>query len=318
MVYLPVSGLILALCALGIQAVPFQKAPSVEHYKVSILDLVRNGTVKESGTANVTYKYSLPEPNRDDSFEVDGVTFYQYTGGIDVDPGFWEERGITLQNTANLEARQGYITSCEPCKCSYNQYVSYEWQTQNWNTVTGNTHQLSDDLCPPGTISKTYTKSWSHRVSVQGGPDLKIPIDALASFGLGGGYSYTWGSAVATTYGVSWTTEGQQHPFIETFRPNIFVVNGIARAYYYDNYYNNKLCSTSDPSYVNIHVPLVNKDNNDCQSSKSSCGADGTYDSCFFVGKYAKILCPGRDLGPTPIGRECPNYLYPSPFDQND
>ena len=93
--------LVLAVCTLGIQAVPFEEAPSAEYQKVSILDLVRNGTVKESGSTNVTYKYSLPEPCRDDSFEVDGVTFYKYpAGGVDVDPGFWEERGIILQNTA--------------------------------------------------------------------------------------------------------------------------------------------------------------------------------------------------------------------------
>ena len=35
-------------------------------------------------------------------------------------------------------------------------------------------------------------------------------------------------NAVATAYGITWTTDGQQHPFIETFRPNIFVVNGMA------------------------------------------------------------------------------------------
>jgi hypothetical protein len=44
----------------------------------------------------------------------------------------------------------------------------------------------------------------------------------------------------------------------------------------------------------------------------------GTYDSCFYVGKYAAALCPGRKLGPWPAGRTCPSYLYPSPFDKND
>jgi hypothetical protein len=91
MVHLRASGLILALYALGIQA-----APTGEHYEVSILDLVRNGTIKESGTA--TYQHSLPEPNKDDSYGVDGITFYRYPGGIDVHPDYWEERGITFHN----------------------------------------------------------------------------------------------------------------------------------------------------------------------------------------------------------------------------
>lgn len=43
-----------------------------------------------------------------------------------------------------------------------------------------------------------------------------------------------------------------------------------------------------------------------------------TYDSCFYIGKYAKELCPGRNLGPTPVGRECPTYLYPYPFNTNN
>ncbi|CAI7665566.1 unnamed protein product [Penicillium glandicola] len=319
MVNLKVSTLILALCGLGVRAAAAaQEGP--ENQELSILDLARDGTVTKSGTFNVTYKHSLPEPNRSDSFEVDGVTFYRFPEDAYVDPGYWEERNISVPavNGSSLDRRQSSITSCEPCKCSYNQQVSYEWQSQNWNTIVGNTHQLSDSLCPPGSISKTYTKSWSYSLSVQGGPDLGIGASVLKTFGIGGGFSYTWGNAVATAYGVAWTTPGQQHPFIETFRPNIYVVNGIARATYRDHYYNNKVCSVSDWSHINLHLPLVNKDNNDCQNSDSSCGADGTYDSCFFIGKYATLQCPGRNLGPTPVGRECPNYLYPSPYNKND
>jgi hypothetical protein len=40
----------------------------------------------------------------------------------------------------------------------------------------------------------------------------------------------------------------------------------------------------------------------------------GTYDSCFFIGKYAKLLCPGPNLGPTRVRREYPNYSYPGPL----
>lgn len=100
MVSLRSLGLILALYGLGIQAAPSQDTPSVEHQDVSILDLVRNGTVTDSGTVNATYKYSLPEPNRDDHFEVDGVTFYKFPeGGVAVPSGFWEERDIAFHNT---------------------------------------------------------------------------------------------------------------------------------------------------------------------------------------------------------------------------
>ncbi|OOQ86168.1 hypothetical protein PEBR_22639 [Penicillium brasilianum] len=302
MVSLQSLCVILALYGLGIQAAPSQEAPAVEHHEVYILDLVRNGTVTDSGTVNATYKHSLPQPNRDDHFEVDGITFYKFPeGGVAVPSGFWDERDISIHNAINsssLEPRQSSITACEPFR--------------------GNTHQISDSLCPPGSISKTYTKSYSYQVSVQAGPDLKLGVGVLEKFGLRAGFSYTWGKAVATSYGVSWTTPGQQHPFIETFRPNIFVANGIARAHYVDHYYNNRACSVSDWSHMNIHVPLVNANNNDCQNSDSACGAEGTYDSCFYIGKYAKELCPGRNLGPTPVGRECPTYLYPYPFNTNN
>ncbi|KAJ5166216.1 uncharacterized protein N7482_004997 [Penicillium canariense] len=260
MVSLQSLGLILALYGLGIQAAPSQQAPAVEHHEVSILDLVRNGTVTDSGTVDEAYKHSLPEPNLDDHFEVDGITFYNFPeGGVAVPSDFWDERDISFHNATNsssLETRQSSITSCGPCKCSYNQQVWYEWQTQNWNTVRSNTHQISDTLCPPGSISKTYTKSYSYQVSVQAGPDLKIGLGVLEKFALRVGYAYTWGKAVATSYGVSWTVPGQQHPFIATFRPNVLVANGIARAHYVDHYYNNKACSVSDWSHM-MAAPVV-------------------------------------------------------------
>jgi hypothetical protein len=37
-----------------------------------------------------------------------------------------------------------------------------------------------------------------------------------------------YSNAIATAYTVSWATSGQQHPFIEAFRPNVYVANGIA------------------------------------------------------------------------------------------
>jgi hypothetical protein len=94
MIFLPALGLILALYVLEMQA-----APSAKQHGVSTSDLARNSPEIQgrSGTVNITYKYFLPEPNRDDFFEVDGVAFYKYSaGGIKVDPGFWEERDITF------------------------------------------------------------------------------------------------------------------------------------------------------------------------------------------------------------------------------
>ena len=77
-----------------------QAAPSAEHYKVSISDLVgKNPKILKSGIVNTTYKHLLPEPNWDDSFKLGNITFYKYpVGGIKVDPGFWEERNITFEN----------------------------------------------------------------------------------------------------------------------------------------------------------------------------------------------------------------------------
>lgn len=99
MVSLRSLGFILALYGLGIQGALSQNTPAVEHEDISILDLVRSGTVTDSGTVNATYKYSLPEPNRDDYFEVDGVKFYKFPeGGVEVPSGFWEERDIAFHN----------------------------------------------------------------------------------------------------------------------------------------------------------------------------------------------------------------------------
>ena len=40
---------------------------------------------------------------------------------------------------------------------------------------------------------------------------------------------------------------------------------------------NGYICSTSAKSYVNLHLPLVQGDKNDCQGSDKSCGADGKF-----------------------------------------
>jgi hypothetical protein len=96
MIFLTVLSLVIAFCVFEIQA-----ALSAEHHEISILDLIgKNPKILKSGIVNTTYKYLLPEPNRNDSFKVGNNTFYKYpAGGIKVDPGFWEERNITFPNT---------------------------------------------------------------------------------------------------------------------------------------------------------------------------------------------------------------------------
>ena len=88
MIFFPVLCLIIALYVLEMQAA--LSTPSAEHHKVSILDLIgKNPKILKSGSIKTTYKYSLPEPNRNDSFKLGNITFYKYpAGGIKVDPGF--------------------------------------------------------------------------------------------------------------------------------------------------------------------------------------------------------------------------------------
>ncbi|KAH7364378.1 hypothetical protein BKA65DRAFT_546262 [Rhexocercosporidium sp. MPI-PUGE-AT-0058] len=278
-VFLQASCLSLVFHALGIQAAP---APTANVTKeVSILDLLGdNPEILKAG--NFSYQHSLPEPDWDDYYIEDGIKFHRYPEGTEIPAGFWDGRSeieIPQENitSSGLEAR---IAPANPCPgiCSCGVETVYAWTTKNWNTVSGNTHQVSNPLCPPGSIAKSYSYTYSYSLSVQAGPDLKIPIPYLDKFGIRGGFSYTWGYAQATSYTVSSSDANQRHPFIETFRPNVFVVNGIA------------------------------------QGADKICGADGVFDSCFYLGRYATLLCPGRNLGPTPRDRACPAYLYPSPY----
>ncbi|KAH8773084.1 hypothetical protein F5882DRAFT_465015 [Hyaloscypha sp. PMI_1271] len=310
-IFLQVSCLSLAFYALGIQAVPAPAAKLTN--EVSILDLLGdNPEILKVG--NFSYQNSLPEPNWDDYYIEDGIKFHRYPEGTVLPAGFWDGRSkIEIPNDnatrSGLEARIAPANPC-PSVCSCDVKTVYTWTTQNWNKVAGNTHQISDPLCPPGSITKSYTYSYSYSLSVQAGPDLKIPIPYLDKFGIRGGFAYTWGHA--TSYTVSSSDSNQRHPFIETFRPNIFVANGIAQMI--KQTANGHICSTSAKSYINLHLPLIQGNNNDCQGADKSCGADGVYDSCFYLGHYATLLCPGRNLGPTPWDRSCPKYLYPSPY----
>lgn len=84
----------LALCALGAQAAP---APAPAPDAKSILDAVGNNP-KVLASGEVITTYTLPEPNKDDSYDLDGITFYRYPEGTDVDPAFWEEHSVSFPN----------------------------------------------------------------------------------------------------------------------------------------------------------------------------------------------------------------------------
>jgi hypothetical protein len=58
------------------------------------------------------------------------------------------------------------------CDCQPRRFNSFRWETQSVTQYRGGLHRISDPLCPPGTISKSYTFSYSYSVSVQAGPDL--------------------------------------------------------------------------------------------------------------------------------------------------
>ncbi|KAJ6018469.1 hypothetical protein N7499_003306 [Penicillium canescens] len=242
---------------------------------LSILDLVgQDPDIIEFG--NITYQYSLPEPDKLSFYIEDGVRFYNYSEGIKPPSGFWEERGAAENTQTENSDRSrpdtrsfAWINCPDLCQCE--QETSYTWETVNYQVVSGNTHQVSDPLCPPGSIGKSYAYTYSYCVSIQEGPDLKIPVDYLDKLGIRAGFSYTWGHATATSYTVTYSDSSQLHPFIETFRPNIFVANGIARVIKKTK--DGRICSTSEPSHMNIHLPLVQGENNNCQDASSSCGA---------------------------------------------
>ncbi|KAF8846999.1 hypothetical protein BDZ45DRAFT_682151 [Acephala macrosclerotiorum] len=311
--FLRVSFLSLAFHAFRIQATPL---PTTDLTKaVSILDLLgENPEILQVG--NFSYQHSLPEPDWNDSYIENGIQFYRYPEGTILPDGFWDERSSVEipQGNAAREPGGAPANSC-PGLCSCSVQTVYSWITQNWNTVSGDTHLFSDPVCSPGNIGHSYSYTYSYSLSIQAGPDLKFPTSALKNldkFGIRAGFSYTWGTAQGTTYSVGYSDPNQRHPFVETFRPNIFVVNGMAQII--RKTLAGFICSVSAESYLNLHLPLVEGDNNDCQGSDKICGAAGVYDSCFYLGDYARLLCPRRNLGPTPSDRACPSFLYPSPY----
>ncbi|KAF9694930.1 hypothetical protein EKO04_006825 [Ascochyta lentis] len=213
-------------------------------------------------------------------------------GGIDIPEQLYEKLSGKKPNT--LKKRD----CSNPCNCGTHRV--WDLSNANWNKFLGNYKVMSSPICGPGSITKTYTSSYSYQVSGSLDPSLGIKLDKifLEKLGFKVGFAYTWGTAVATGYTA---TCGEAHPCIATFRPQIGQVTGRARWTELTNDYN-KLCGSGYSGNIEIHLPTV-RDCNDKQ-----CGADGVWDHCYYVGNAAKALC--HYLGPTPRS-QCPASLYP-------
>ncbi|KAF5579294.1 hypothetical protein FPCIR_11176 [Fusarium pseudocircinatum] len=115
------------------------------------------------------------------------------------------------------------------CNCQPKRFKSVRWVTQSTSKVSGAVHRISEPLCPPGTIGKSYAYSYSYQISVQAGPDIKgAVIPYLDKFGIRAGFSYTWGRAQTSTYTVQCSDPKNGHPCVEIFTPDIGIISGIA------------------------------------------------------------------------------------------
>ncbi|KAF4308881.1 hypothetical protein GTA08_BOTSDO01808 [Botryosphaeria dothidea] len=182
-------------------------------------------------------------------------------------------------------------------------HVKPRFTTTNWNKFYGNLRSMSSPLCGPGTISKTYTASYSWQVSGSIDPSVKLDAGFLEKLGVKVGFAYTWGNAVATGYTA---TCSELHPCVATFKPWIGIVKGRGRWTELSNA-GNKLCRSGYGGNLEVKLPIVR----DCPSGSKECGADGVWDKCHFVGNFAKACC--SNLGPTPAaGSLCPASLCPN------
>ncbi|KAF5019540.1 hypothetical protein F66182_8455 [Fusarium sp. NRRL 66182] len=213
--------------------------------------------------------------------------------------------------SGNIDAR-GFggvpfgCSSGDMCKCQPKRFKSLRWATKRTSRVSGFVHRISEPLCPPGTIGKSYTYSYSYQISVQAGPDIKGAfIPYLDKFGIRAGFSYTWGRAQTSTYTVQCNDPRNEHPCVEIFTPDIGIIHGTA--YETVEVPGGKICSRGPDSHMEIHVPIV--DSPDCMGKDATCGAQGVYDSCYYLGQKAIRACPRSNLGPIPKSHICPANL---------
>ncbi|KAH7015972.1 hypothetical protein B0J12DRAFT_418674 [Macrophomina phaseolina] len=250
----------------------------------------------------------IPELANLSLIEVDGDLVFDIPAtGLDLSDESWEK--ISGEKPKKLTARDIELMTPEkracwqnPCDCGT--YRTYALENINWSKAYGGVRAMSQPLCGPGAIAKTYTYSWSYTITGSISPGWKPSPESLLSLGISVGFSYTFGDAVATGYTA--TCEGR-HPCIATFKPWVGTITG--RGLWRDlSKEGNKLCRSGRGGNIELKVPIVASG---CKSSKDSCGADGAWGHCYFLGDFAKRTC-GNTLGATPWSEACPSNLYPA------
>ncbi|PSN63248.1 hypothetical protein BS50DRAFT_500505 [Corynespora cassiicola Philippines] len=214
--------------------------------------------------------------------------------GIDISPELYEE--ITGHAPKPWNKRD----CSNPCNCGT--YRQYSLTNADWSRFYGDIRSVSSPLCGPGSITKTFTLSYSYTISGSFGANAGPTDDIIRSLGIPVGFTYTWGNAIATGYTTSCM---ENHPCIATFKPWMGMVRGRGRWTELSNS-GNKLCASGIGGNIEVRLPIVRECTNDHE-----CGADGVWGQCYFVGGFAQASC--SNLGPTPgPGAQCPASLYPN------
>ncbi|KAF4976134.1 hypothetical protein FZEAL_7153 [Fusarium zealandicum] len=192
------------LSAVAARSVPKRPTEPILR-EVSINDMLGPNPSTISSTTEYNKEYSVPV-NTNDAAKAE-------TGDI-------EARGFGVPYRCSFG---------DMCNCQPKRFKSIRWVTQSTSTIRGAVHRISEPLCPPGTIGKSFTFSYSFQLSLQAGPDIKgAVIPYLDKFGIRAGFSYTWGRAETSTYTVQCNDPTNNHPCVEIFTPDIGIISGVA------------------------------------------------------------------------------------------
>ncbi|PSN59680.1 hypothetical protein BS50DRAFT_594525 [Corynespora cassiicola Philippines] len=265
--------------------------------KLDIEDFLENVEPFESGEIGDTVP--IPELANLTLIRQNGSLIYDIPEeGLEISPELYER--ITGHPPKPWNKRDG-----NPCNSGT--YRKYDLIDANWSKFFGYNRVMSSPLCGPGSISKTYSVTYSYSitgsVTATFGPAAGTSV--FQSLGFTAGFSYTWGNAIATGYSA---TCDLAHPCIATFKPWIGLVKGRGRWTELSNQ-GNKLCRSGIGGNLELRLPIVR----DCTGpdADKECGADGVWDQCYFVGTFAQGAC--SNLGPTPAAaRQCPKEMYPA------